>query len=296
MENKIITFKEYQQKALDLYEEIYLIFDSLDIRWWVHSGTLLGIIRHENRMIPWDDDIDMMITIKAWRNHNQEIIKRLEEKCIYTFDFYLKLDHLSSFPFIKFVSKERFLVKSDGLVTSEAVSPFVDLFLSCPSAEFTPKEWNKVKKWHNIKWIFRDGFNRCLHYQNSRIKKNLLNLLTYPIKLFASNEKASFYTKRAEESKDDWKIVRRFDKWSYRKNCWDLKHGLIETKIENKRAYIAKNYKQELKEEFGSNWNIEKREVPHIFKNQKNFKRDIYISDFIDKEIWAEENEDYHSK
>lgn len=282
MENKIITFKEYQKKVLDLYEEIYLIFDSLSIRWWVHSGTLLGIVRHKNKMIPWDDDIDMMLTIKDWRNHNREIIKKLEEKNIYTFDFYLKLDHLSSFPFIKFVSNEKFLVKNEEQVTDEAVSPFVDLFLSCPSAEFTQKEWNKIKKWHNIKWIFGKGFDRCLHCQNSKIKKNLLNLFTYPIKLFNSKESFSFYSKRAEESESDWQIVKRFDKWSGRKNYWNLKSGLLETKIENKKAYIAKNYEKELKEEFGLYWNIEKREIPHIFKNQKNFKRDVYISNFID--------------
>lgn len=284
MENnyKTLTFEEYQEKILELYEDIYTIFEILDIKWWVHSGTLLGIIRHQNKMIPWDDDIDLMVTIKNWMKYKKEIETRLVEKSIYSFDFSLELSELSSFPFIKFVSKEKFYVLDKRERTKEAVSPFVDLFLSCPKNEFSNNEWKKISKKFTTKWIYNKGFDRCLHLQNSKIKKCILNLSTYPLKMFSSNKNIEAYLKRGLESEKDWNILRRFDKWSNRENSWNINNGLIETKLHNKKAYISKYYAEELIQEFGQNWKIEKKTIPHIFQDKKSFKRDIYISNFID--------------
>ena len=50
MKNKI-TMESVLFKAIDILE-------ALKIDYWVTDGTLLGIVR-ENRILPWDSDVDL---------------------------------------------------------------------------------------------------------------------------------------------------------------------------------------------------------------------------------------------
>ncbi|MBM4402827.1 MAG: LicD family protein [Candidatus Cloacimonetes bacterium] len=52
---------EYGQKALKLLADITAILEAHHIPYVVDAGTLLGIVR-ENRLLPWDTDMDLSIT------------------------------------------------------------------------------------------------------------------------------------------------------------------------------------------------------------------------------------------
>lgn len=54
--------------------EIKQVFDSLNIKFWLWAGTLLGAVRDKN-FIPWDDDIDLKILAKDWSHHLQKRLK-----------------------------------------------------------------------------------------------------------------------------------------------------------------------------------------------------------------------------
>tara|TARA_Y100000401_G_scaffold99610_1_gene88011 strand:- start:136 stop:663 length:528 start_codon:yes stop_codon:yes gene_type:complete len=69
----------YQNKMDDRLKEITEILDKLKIKWVIHSGTLLGKVRH-NDYIPWDDDID--IAIKHLEDGGMELRKELRKRKI----------------------------------------------------------------------------------------------------------------------------------------------------------------------------------------------------------------------
>ena len=50
------------QKTLRLLQRICTTLNENGIHYWVEGGTLLGIIR-ENRLLPWDHDIDISVNI-----------------------------------------------------------------------------------------------------------------------------------------------------------------------------------------------------------------------------------------
>ena len=54
-----------QKHLFKLFKEIVDICDRHDIPYYMAGGTLIGAVRHKG-FIPWDDDMDIMMTRKNW--------------------------------------------------------------------------------------------------------------------------------------------------------------------------------------------------------------------------------------
>lgn len=59
--NSNVGFGGYKDIAINLLKETIEILDEFDIDYFLISGTLLGYVRH-NDFIPWDDDIDLIVS------------------------------------------------------------------------------------------------------------------------------------------------------------------------------------------------------------------------------------------
>jgi len=55
--------EEEREMAKNMLFDTQKIFDKVDVIFWLMYGTLLGIYR-ENRLLPWDGDIDIGIYVK----------------------------------------------------------------------------------------------------------------------------------------------------------------------------------------------------------------------------------------
>lgn len=81
-----VGFGEHKNIAIKLLEETINILEKNNIDYYLISGTLLVYVRH-NDFIPWDDDIDLIVSndIHKLVNINSEI------KIHYTDNYMLKV-------------------------------------------------------------------------------------------------------------------------------------------------------------------------------------------------------------
>ncbi|MGX7070667.1 LicD family protein [Gemella bergeri] len=55
-----------QKEILDIFSQLLLIFDNMNITYYIQGGTMLGAVRHQG-FIPWDDDIDIAIPREQYK-------------------------------------------------------------------------------------------------------------------------------------------------------------------------------------------------------------------------------------
>lgn len=77
--NEDETLQKLQALLLEILKEIKRVCDKHEIQYILYSGTLLGAIRHDG-FIPWDDDIDIAMTLSDFQRFekiaNRELAKR----------------------------------------------------------------------------------------------------------------------------------------------------------------------------------------------------------------------------
>ncbi|HPD25707.1 MAG TPA: LicD family protein [Candidatus Marinimicrobia bacterium] len=77
MPGKIKLDDKYLEKSLRLLERATTLLEKYNIPYWLEGGTLLGIIR-ENRLLPWDNDLDISI-----RSEDFDRLRRILPKFFY---------------------------------------------------------------------------------------------------------------------------------------------------------------------------------------------------------------------
>lgn len=129
-------YEKHKPIAVKLLKETIAILNEFDINYFLISGTLLGCIRH-NDIIPWDDDIDLIVDNKILlvldkiiEKHNDIIFAKRKNWIIKTC-FRKEILHIPQIQCSEYSEKYNF--------------PFIDLFLfgyNKKNMVFFNKSWN----------------------------------------------------------------------------------------------------------------------------------------------------------
>ena len=99
MANNIFTpsheLLELQKVELDLFKKFAEVCKKYNIKYYAEGGTLLGAVRHKG-FIPWDDDIDVQMTMEEYLKFRR--IVRNEFKMPYVFQDYLTDEYFDISP------------------------------------------------------------------------------------------------------------------------------------------------------------------------------------------------------
>lgn len=285
---KKVTFKEYQKILMNSFKTINEFFISENIKWWAHSGTLLGAAR-DGDIIDWDDDIDMSMTIYDWVQNRDKISKFLEEMNWEAYDS-IETRALDA---TRFFSNEYLIVEYDG--SEYLTKPFIDVMLSVPKNKISlPKR--KMWSWFNqYNFIFSSRYRLLPYYGwfGHEVKKigsftNFLvflqKIILYPITFWIPIVQ-KIYLRRKSYFSENVAMYYNYDNNGviYNINKLNTKHKFGETEV-----YSSDDWENELNIWFGKDkwkelpdeWN----RVPHhivLTKLTRKTKNKYKINPYI---------------
>ena len=125
------TLNKLQETLLDMFLDIKKVCDENNITYMMSGGSLLGTIRHKG-FIPWDDDIDIMMTREEYHKLKRVFDKSLSNK-------YSLVEPLSS---KKYVFKQPKIFKKGTKyieIATSGVHAFDEVFIDIFIIENVPK-------------------------------------------------------------------------------------------------------------------------------------------------------------
>ncbi len=172
MSDKLISLEQRKHLSLDILTSIDVFCKAHGIEYCLNYGTLIGAIRHKG-FIPWDDDIDLLMTrenynkfVGCFNRFNQEA----NLKCIAfeTGDFYL--------PFAKIVNTDthivtREFIEIDDLGIGVDIFPFDYLSDSLEEAVRIKNDFARKRK-YILYPIYKDI--RALHGGNRHLAQEMI--------------------------------------------------------------------------------------------------------------------------
>lgn len=284
-----INFYQYQNKVLEVYKYTKSIFDQFNIPLIANSGTLLGIIRHNEDFIPWDDDLDLMVPLNKFRESYEEIerIINSDNSDYFIFNFLEtekdKYNIRPNLGIVRIYSRKEFLVESFFGEDYQVGRPFIDIFVAVPHDYFnSEKKWFTYARLHMMRWMVGKGFKRYHAREGNNKLQFKKNLRTYPLKLIYWPPIHKHRIKKPLlTTKGNWNIIRRVDKWSYRKVVYNLDE-LEMVKLRGEDILINKHWEDELINTYGETW---ERRIPALShshsNNHKTNRRNININNFL---------------
>lgn len=243
---KKITTKEQKQIMIGILKYFDEICRKNNIKYSLIGGSLIGAIRHKG-IIPWDDDIDVILT----RENYEKIINILKHK---NDSKYMLLDNeICSdyfFPFPKLVDIETFVIEPLSLKQIDSYGIYIDIFCYTNISDIKRERLKTIKKikfWNGL--ISRKKFN-------IKNKKFLMNLTRNTISTIIGSKNLikkvnKIYEKNKNLDSDyvvsNWPIYANEKEIQLSKNVKEY----IDVPFESINAMIFKNYDEILKTTFG---------------------------------------------
>lgn len=188
---EITLIKERQKIALDILLFVKSFCEENDIHFFLAYGTLLGAVRH-NGFIPWDDDVDVMMT----RNEYRKLLK-----CLYKLDHpYYRLismhNNLDYFaPLARFYDDRTLVIQEYGVDEKVSYGIYVDLFI----IDKMPDDYAQAEILYNKALKIKLKWAMSVRKINSRSTTWLRYIFRVPISIFFKCIGYRHYLKKYDE-------------------------------------------------------------------------------------------------
>lgn len=164
---KEISSDEQKKLMLDMLKYVDDICRKNNIKYSLIGGTLIGAVRHRG-FIPWDDDIDVILT----KGNYEKLKKILDSKKgrYQTLKFGEGGEH---YTFTKLIDKKTQLFEERQRRFLPEYGVFLDLFYYCPTASNKKERIKHCREVSRINWLIVRGKNE-FHFKT--LKHNLIRL------------------------------------------------------------------------------------------------------------------------
>ena len=248
MTKKYICMREQRKLMLKMLKFVDEICRKNNIKYSLFGGSLIGAIRHKG-YIPWDDDIDIILT----KDNYDKLIKILDQETgrYQTLKFG---EGGERFGFIKLVDTKTQLVELDHSYRSDKYGIFVDIFCFVP----IPNDLNNRKRQYRQLKLFRSLYIRNkLSFKGNTVKELIhvfgRNIISRVIGYQMINKLFSKILNRYIDENTDY-VLDNWPTYGFEKDI-QLKKNIeeyIDAKFEGLNVMIFKNYDEILRTTYGN--------------------------------------------
>jgi len=245
MEEKKLSLPEIHAELVDQLRDIVKICSKHGIKYNMMCGSLLGAVRHKG-FIPWDDDIDLLIT----REEFEKFRKIYPQEC----DKRFELTYLDTWT-------PRVMNRDP-----EKAAAFTDFFIldSVPQAGWKRKWW--FLKLH----ILQGMMKKKVDYSRFNLKNKILLFGTHVMGLpFTTAQKARWYEKVSRENQPSRDLCMSNGAFELMMHIWHPEQfeELIEVPFEDVQVKIPKKYDEVLTILFGPDYMTPPPESERVAKH-----------------------------
>jgi len=141
--------RKLQLYGLEILKDVDKFCKKNNIKYCLGEGTLLGAVRHHG-FIPWDDDIDILMT----RENFDKFVSKYQSKN-YELEYFNTIpDHWVPFAKVRIIRETEFMIPTRTTKTFKYKGPRIDVFpldyVPCMSSKKQDFQWKKIKFWKSI--------------------------------------------------------------------------------------------------------------------------------------------------
>lgn len=242
---KKIDLEEQKTILLDILEYIDNICRNNEIKYSLIGGSLIGAVRHKG-IIPWDDDIDIILNekdriklIELLRNSNHNYYKLIE-------------DNDSLYPFPKLVDTRTILIENEAQNIDD-YGVYVDIFAYYNTSNNSIFRFFHFKKIEILKKFITGAIISDEIFNNEKnVLKKFRNKISRKIgivriKSLYLKSLCKFSNKNTDYAFSDWPCYGYKHEVQLQKNL----DSFIDCEFDGKRSMIFRNYDSVLKTTFG---------------------------------------------
>lgn len=266
---KEMTLQEMQCVEFDILKYIMGIGEKYQIPIFLAYGSLLGAVRH-NGFIPWDDDIDVMLT----RANYYRLITAIEsEESQYKF-VSMETSENYSMPLAKIYDPRTLVIEEYGSIITGEFGVYVDIFV----LDNIPNEKKASEKFfrsaNRKRFYYALSTRKFLFVKNRPIWSVCRNILITPFRIIGYKFFLRYYDrycKKYSKSTTDYVGIVLFGEGSDQKERCHIGKLTGNTKIrfETIDCCVPDNYANYLENLYGDYMElppIEERITKHIHK------------------------------